>query len=48
MSQVDLREPISRVAADQERFMETLIKGGWIAERLKTPSVANVNTLQYQ
>jgi hypothetical protein len=41
---MDRREPISRDAADQERFVETLVTVGWIAEWLKTPSVANVNT----
>jgi hypothetical protein len=44
MNRMDRREPISRDAADQERFVETLVTVGWIAEWLKTPSVANVNT----
>jgi hypothetical protein len=43
MNRVDRREPIVRDDADRERFVETLVPEGWIAERLKMRSVANVN-----
>jgi hypothetical protein len=48
MNRVDRREPIVRDDADLERFVETLVTVGWIAEQLKMRSVGNVNTLQYQ
>jgi hypothetical protein len=32
MNRVDRREPISRDAADQQRFVETLVTLRWIAE----------------
>jgi hypothetical protein len=48
MNREDRREPIVRDDADRERFVETLVTVGWIAERLKMRRVANVNTLLYQ
>jgi hypothetical protein len=33
MNRVDRREPISRDAPDQERFVETLVTLRWIAQR---------------
>jgi hypothetical protein len=32
MNRVDRREPISRDPPDQERFVETLVTMGWIAD----------------
>ncbi|HVR34585.1 MAG TPA: hypothetical protein VMS21_01910 [Methylomirabilota bacterium] len=46
MNRGDRREPISRDDAGRERFVETLVTAGWIAERLRMGSVAIVmNTL---
>jgi hypothetical protein len=48
MNRGDRREPIVRDDADRERFVETQVTAGWIAERSRMGSVANVNTLLYQ
>jgi hypothetical protein len=47
MNRGDRREPIVKDDADRERFVETRVTAGWIADRPRMGSVANANTLLY-